>query len=276
LNNPSFEAGRESWSFFTDKKAAFTTVGPAVDCHAAARIEIIQPGSNVQLYQRGFMLEPRTQYRLTFAAYSNTGHDLSLYVHAHKGNTRYGLNNRKVDLTTNWQTFNIEFTSQGFSKPTTNTRLRFWFAPFDAANDLFWIDAVRLEKVSPSTMTLPGASESTDSEEIAQWGGLRGQMQLVSGGALTSATLTLVLTDVHQEGVQPRFTVVSGATGEYVVEGVPVGDYLLSVESPSASLAPEALEIAISPEEMTEAHLLLTPFTATNQLLLPLVMDQPE
>jgi hypothetical protein len=276
LNNPSFEAGTASWSFFTDKKGAFTAVGPAFDCNAAARIEIIQPGANVQLYQRDFLLEPHTPYRLTFAAYSSTGHDLSLYVHAHKGNTHYGLSNRKVDLTTSWQTFSIEFTTQGFSKATTNTRLRFWFAPFDAAKDLFWIDAVRLEKVSASTVTIPGASEPTDTEGIAQWGGLRGQTQLVGGEAVALATFTLVLADVHQEGVQHRFTVVSGATGEYVVGDVPVGDYLLSVEPPSGYLAPEALEIAISPDEVTEAQLVLTSFTFTNQLLLPLVIAQSD
>jgi len=49
------------------------------------------------------------------------------------------------NLTTAWQTFTREFTASGFTGTVTDARVRFWFAPYDAAGDIFFIDGVKLE-----------------------------------------------------------------------------------------------------------------------------------
>jgi hypothetical protein len=110
-------------------------------------VNINIPGGNVQLYQKGIVLQPNTNYRLTFAAYSNNGRDMSLYLHKHGDPyTNYGLNNRLVDLTTGWQEFTIDFKTKNLTG-MNDGRLRFWFAPYDAAGTVYHIDRVVLRPV---------------------------------------------------------------------------------------------------------------------------------
>jgi len=52
-----------------------------------------------------------------------------------------------VNLGTTWQTFTTEFITKGFTGIVSNGRLMFWLAPFAAAGDNYYIDAIRLEKV---------------------------------------------------------------------------------------------------------------------------------
>ncbi|MCB0189828.1 MAG: FG-GAP repeat protein, partial [Caldilineaceae bacterium] len=79
LRNPSYENGTVPWKFWTDGEATFTTESPGYIGDYAARIDIIEPGDNVQLYQKGFPLKAASYYRLEFAARSATGHDVALY-----------------------------------------------------------------------------------------------------------------------------------------------------------------------------------------------------
>lgn len=145
LANPSFESGTSSWSFYTNGSGSFTSDSGAYHCDSAAKINISGAGSNVQLYQAGVSLQPNTNYRLSFAAKSNSGHNLSVSVQNHEPNYAYwGLKNHVANLSANWQTFEVEFTTEGFSSPQDNGRLRFWLAPYDAAGDVYWIDNVEL------------------------------------------------------------------------------------------------------------------------------------
>lgn len=151
LQNGSFETGTASWDFYTN--GSFTTAGPDL-CTQAARLQFSAAGSNMQFFQTGIALEPNTCYRLSFAAYSNSGRDLGVYLHKHTaGYGSYGLDIGTVNLTTQWQPFTYEFTSSGFSTPVTDGRLRFWFVGLATAGDTYWLDAVRLEKVNNTPPT---------------------------------------------------------------------------------------------------------------------------
>jgi hypothetical protein len=148
VQNGGFEAGTAPWQFYTNGSGNFSVATPAFECTQAARIQISEGGSNVQLYQQGLSLEPNTAYRLHFAAYSSTGRDLALFLHKHGAPyTNYGLSVFQVNLSSSWQSYEVEFTTSGFTSAVNDGRLRFWLAPFAQPGDLYWIDDVRLEKV---------------------------------------------------------------------------------------------------------------------------------
>lgn len=152
VQNPGFESGTAPWRFFTDGVGTLASVTPGFAGLRAGRVVIATPGSNVQLYQTGFSLQAGARYRLTFSAYSSTGHDLSVSIHRNSSPfTNYGLSNVVFNLTTGYQTFTREFTAGGFTGTTTDTRLRFWLAPYDAAGDQYFFDEVKLERISTTT-----------------------------------------------------------------------------------------------------------------------------
>lgn len=148
VSNGGFETGTSPWIFYSDGSAAFSRVSPGSQSSFAARVSVTTQGTNVQLSQTGITLRPNTLYRLSFDAYSNTGHDLSVFLHRNTSPyTNYGVNNFVCDLTTTWQQFSLVFTTTGFSAQTTDSRLRFWFAPYDAPGDQFFIDNVTIALV---------------------------------------------------------------------------------------------------------------------------------
>ena len=161
LSNPSFESGKSNWTFYTNGAGSLNiTSSDVFHCEDAAKINITTAGGNVQLFQSGVDLVANTNYRLSFAAKSNTGHDLSVSLQNHKPNYEYyGLQNQVADLNSNWQTFEFEFTTSGFSGSVDNGRLRFWFAPYDANGDVYWIDHVVLEQIgsapNPTNTPIP-------------------------------------------------------------------------------------------------------------------------
>jgi hypothetical protein len=151
LQNPGFESGTQSWSFYTNGAGTFDTYAHSnasgVRC---AGVAVSAAGTNVQVLQTGMPLQPNTVYRLTFSAYSSTGHNMAVFLQKHTSPyTNYGVNGWVVDLAPEWHNFTKTFTTTGFGAATTDTRLRFWFAPYDAAGDRFFIDDVWLGKVGP-------------------------------------------------------------------------------------------------------------------------------
>ncbi len=167
--NPGFEAGTTPWVFYTDGAGSFTsatltsTFSPQAG--KVGKVAITTPGTNVQLYQSNLPLEANTDYILTFSAYSNTQHDLSVSVlQGVSPYTNYGLNNAVFNLTNTMQTFTRQFRTTGFSGTVNNARIRFWFAPYDAAGDQYFLDDVVLQKVGgavPPTITQQPANQTT-------------------------------------------------------------------------------------------------------------------
>jgi hypothetical protein len=146
LSNPGFENGTAGWRLYTSGGVgSFSTDSPAFECILAARLAFSGSSSNMQFFQYGFALQPDTDYVLSFAAYSNSGHDLRVYLHRHSSPyTNYGLSGATADLTAAWRTYEMPFrTGSAVSDP----RLRFWFVGDAAGGDVYWIDDVRITRV---------------------------------------------------------------------------------------------------------------------------------
>jgi len=149
LVNQGFESGTGNWVFHTNASGVFRTIAPGSGSSTAGNVEISSAGTNVQLYQTGFPLEAGQQYRLTFQAYSNSGRDFSATIQQHSlPSTGLGLTDRIFDITPSWQTHSTTFIASGFTGTATDTRIRFWFAPYAQAGDQYYLDNVVLEKVT--------------------------------------------------------------------------------------------------------------------------------
>lgn len=148
--NPGFESGTASWVFFTNGKGSFGAIPPAYTGSKSANVSIGTVGSNMQLYQRAITLEPNTKYRLSFVAYSSTGHDMIIRLFKHVSPYNAYMPDFKADLLANkWNTFSTEFTTPGFSGTVNDARLMFYFTGNGKAGDTYRIDDIRLEKVLP-------------------------------------------------------------------------------------------------------------------------------
>ncbi len=159
LLNGSFEDGTSDWSWWDPSYGSFTTGSPAPGAGSAGGVVTINStsGGNLQLYQSGFRLTPNTQYSLKFQGYSNTGHDMGVYLQKHTSPyTSYGLP-ATPDLGTSWQEFEIPFETPSFFDPpddtasTTDTRLRFWFSDDASDDDAYHLDDLRLSTTSGDT-----------------------------------------------------------------------------------------------------------------------------
>ncbi|MFN0156602.1 MAG: carbohydrate binding domain-containing protein [Bacteroidota bacterium] len=172
VQNPGFESGTGSWTFFTNASGNFASVSPGFTGSRTARLTINSAGSNVQLYQSGLTLEPNTNYTLKFVAYSSNGKDVALSVLQQGApNTNYGLNNRLVNLTTSWQTFTIEFTTTGFQNTVSDGRVRFWLAPYATAGTVYFLDDVELKRTVPP-IVLPFITLQPQSQNISEGHGV--------------------------------------------------------------------------------------------------------
>jgi len=147
LTNFGFEDSKTKWSFYTNGKASYNVVSSNTPhCDNYARIGITTSGSNVQLFQTGFTLEPNTEYTLRLTARATGGKNVQVLIHRNTTpTTNYGLS-RTLNLTAEWQTFEVAFQTSGFSSTTTDTRLRLWLAPYDVNGAVFDFDEVVLMK----------------------------------------------------------------------------------------------------------------------------------
>jgi hypothetical protein len=279
LSNHSFESGIDGWFFSTNGRGSYTATPPGIHCTNAAQVQITKVGSNVQLYQKAVTLEPNTHYRLSFAAYSNTGHDLSVYLHKNAGrHTDYGLRNAKANLNERWRIYTIEFTTTGFTQPVTDGRLRFWFSPYDAANDVYWIDRIELSKVNGSralTDTDLGveivALTLEPEEPPPSQGVVHGAVQLRGDdGAIQPAVeAQVMLADAETNGDTYQTIIETDSDGMFYFEGMPVGNYLLTVAPPPGFTAPEPITLTITGAEQLDYPYTLTRVSAT--VYLPVV-----
>jgi hypothetical protein len=168
LTNGTFESGTTGWTFYTSGAGSYVVSAPGSSgSGSAAQIAITTEGTNVQLYQAGLTLAASTSYKLSFDAYCNTAHDVEVSLGQHgTPYTNYGLANRAFDLTTAWQSYSVTFTTSGFSGTVSDGRLLFWLAPYDAANDKYYLDNIVLAKTSvakeaPGEELLPPPIAST-------------------------------------------------------------------------------------------------------------------
>lgn len=236
LQNPGFETGTAPWKFWTDAEGSFTTETPGYQGDYAARVDIIKAGENVQLYQKGFLLEPKTYYRLEFSARSNRGHDVAIYLHKHKAPySTFGLRNFRVNLTDEWNTFDVTFRTKKFDTPTTDTRLRLYLRYYDMDGDIYWFDSFSLTKVERATVAASGVASPATGE-------IHGNVRI----AHSVRPVVMTLVDMESEGLAYRSMARTDASGAYHFPNVPHGFYELQVEPPAGYLPVEPVQLAIS------------------------------
>ncbi len=157
LVNGNFENGKQGW---TAKIATFNTGTPAQTGSAAAQLKTTKKSGRAQFYQSNITLQSGATYELTFWAKAPSGKDLdvSLYKQS-KASKSYGLKNKKVNLTSNWQKFTITFTASGFNGTANDGRLRFRMPK--GQNIEFSIDNVSL-----TTSSSPPPPSGGDGDEM--------------------------------------------------------------------------------------------------------------
>lgn len=146
IKNPGFESGITSWKYYTNGAGLFSIISPGYNENKAAKIAISKAGTNVQLYQMEINLQPNTSYRLSFAAYSNTGHDMTVRLFKHVSPFTAYAPDFKANLGTNWQIFSTEFTTPDFTGTVNDARLMFWLVPYAIPGDVYYFDDIRIEK----------------------------------------------------------------------------------------------------------------------------------
>ncbi len=162
LKNPGFETYTESWRFYSNGEGTFDNEPPGDGTAHAGHIVVEHAGTNVQLYQADFTLEPYALYRLSFKAASNHGHDLSVWLHQNvPPYDDYGLVNKVFDLTDSWKTYSLLFTTTNFSRTVHDARLRFWLSPYATSGDQYLFDDVSLEKLEASALVRRTPEEAT-------------------------------------------------------------------------------------------------------------------
>lgn len=164
VRNFCFADGKEEWKFYHgDQQGSFgVSSDDSFAGEQSAQVTVRGPGRNVQFYQTGIALEPRTRYELSFAAYSSGGEDMKLYIHKHRWPySNYGLRAEQVDLEPYWKVFTLTFTTPNRSD-MDNARLRFWLAPFAQADTVYHIDRVMLRALDDVQDIVGAASQQFD------------------------------------------------------------------------------------------------------------------
>jgi beta-1,2-mannobiose phosphorylase / 1,2-beta-oligomannan phosphorylase len=143
--NSGFEFSTSPWDFSGNCAGEFSVVSPGHESANAARITLTRSKGEVHLRQPAIMLEPRTTYRLSFAACSNQGHSLVAEINR-VGATpiTVGIDSFRVELQPAWKRFSIVFTTSDFPSPTKDIRIQ--FSPHGNEGDQFYIDNISIAK----------------------------------------------------------------------------------------------------------------------------------
>ncbi|MCL7414391.1 MAG: carbohydrate binding domain-containing protein, partial [ANME-2 cluster archaeon] len=223
--------------FYTSGTGTFSTVSPGYEGGNMAKLALSSGGSNIQMYQTGITLEPDTRYLLSFAAYSKTGHDMTVRLFKHGSPYTAYAPDVTANLGTGWQTFTTEFTTHGFTGTVNDGRLQFWLAPFAASGDTYYIDDVRLEKVSAHELPIISTHPADQTVLIGQ-----------------TATFSVVATGTMPLAYQwqKNGLDIPGATGpSYTTPATIVSDsgssFRVLVTNPAGSIMSNAASCTITP-----------------------------
>lgn len=149
LVNGDFSDGFTGWTFHAPKGSSFDIED------GRARLEVSGKGDNIQLYQAGLELKPRTRYRLSFLAAANGPHTLAVHVHRHDApHGSYGLANYIADVGEDMKSFVTYFTTP--DDVTGEGRLRFWLAPYADTGSIYYIADVTLIEAPDEPLPEPG------------------------------------------------------------------------------------------------------------------------
>lgn len=127
--NSCFHNASTPWRFYGRSAGEYNlTQDYAYVGSSSARISISLRETNLQFNQRVLQLEPKITYKLSSAARSNSGRDMSVWVHGHTSTNpeKYGLRNYRVKLARNWKEFETTFTTPNLPE-LGGARPRFFF-----------------------------------------------------------------------------------------------------------------------------------------------------
>jgi len=157
LANPGFETGPHL-VVLHDGAGTLASVTSGFESSRAGRVSITTPGTNVQLYKNNLVLEPNTDYIISFNAYSTTGRDFAVsLLQQVTPFASYGLN-----------TWCSTSARRGILQPSVpHERIRghgqqcpspFLLAPYDAAGERLLprrgADSEVVQAVPPSIVTI--------------------------------------------------------------------------------------------------------------------------
>jgi hypothetical protein len=149
LANANFENGTSGWAFSTNGVGAFSIGAPGFHKETSGKVYISESGTNAQLSQTGIVVSPDSTYRLRFAAFSTTGDDLEVSLKKQSlSSTAYGLDAYRVDLTSEWKVYSIDFKPSGFASPVNDARLVFTFNRYSAPGDVYALDYLKLSPIN--------------------------------------------------------------------------------------------------------------------------------
>jgi hypothetical protein len=179
IRNGDFELGADPWALYAIGAGSFGLSSPGFQGKYAGSVSIPRTFSVVMLYQADLAFEPNAGYRLSFAAYSTTGHDMLVFVTTGRempsfmdeddaAQIPWILKMYGPKLSKSWQTFSAEFKTRGFTDTATDGRLTFLFTPFARPGDLYCIDNVVLQKVDGSSETTARMTEPLVEEAVAE------------------------------------------------------------------------------------------------------------
>ena len=146
IDNYQFQS-KNNWNFYTNGEGNFNIDINNITEDAAGEISIDVKGNNTQLYQENLKIEGNTTYILSFDALSTNFKSMDVSILKHTAPyTSYGLDMYQVNLSNNWSTQSIIFTTPIIDSPVYDARLMFWITPYVTSGDVYWIDNVILTK----------------------------------------------------------------------------------------------------------------------------------
>lgn len=150
VENGSYERGFEEWNFWN---ASDVTVDRSIvhdevfHLDSALRYEVIvgnaaDPWRASMRYDQ-FILQPNTTYRISFAAKSDDAPAVHIEAGLLNGDRSVYISNQTLELSTAWQTYALEFTTDNIAAPEP-LRIRFNMARFEG---VYFFDQVKLIEV---------------------------------------------------------------------------------------------------------------------------------
>lgn len=156
VSNFEFDQEEENWGFFAENKSARFLMETSDNvCGINARVRILRSAKNIQMFQRGIILENDVLYTLSFRAKANRTLAMTTTL-VSDANQResYGFVPTTVGLSSEWKRFEVPFTLSGMVTNEAVTRLRFAFSNTSRNGDNYYLDSVQISKEIAPTPTI--------------------------------------------------------------------------------------------------------------------------
>ncbi len=142
--NPTFDSHTSNWYAGGDLVLSASSTSPYSGAKCAKGVVVTAAISSI--FQVNVPVVASKKYRLRFAAYCSTGHDMTVQLFKHVSPyTLYGLN-QAVALNSSWTFYTIDFSTN--SSASTDARLRFYFDSYASGGDIYYLDEINLGLLS--------------------------------------------------------------------------------------------------------------------------------